>query len=708
MGNQEYPFLLKLLKIENVMAQTPKNVFFLFVFLGVLFSGNAQQTATVDFLKINTQLTPNASEGTIKGSASYTFRILQPTDSIYLDAINMKVFNVDLDGISVKVTDDKIWLHHAFEAGKEYTTLFSFEAAPKQTLYFTGTQIWTQGQGKYTSHWLPSIDDINDKIEFDLTIVADPSKTVIANGKLLFVTKKETNNHWHWDMKHPMSSYLVAFAIGDYKKETITSNSGIPIELYYEPSDSLRVEPTYRYTQQLFDFFETEIGVPYPWQNYKQVPVRDFLYAGMENTTATIFSEAFVNDSIGFTDRNYVNVNAHELAHQWFGNLITETESMHHWLQEGFATYYALLAEKEVFGEDYYYWKLFQSAERLQAISDEGNGESLLNPKASSLTFYEKGAWALHILNEQIGEDNFKKAVKNYLEKHQFNNVTTQDFLEEVKAVSGQDLVQFEEDWLQQTAFKAEQAYTSLRKSTFITNYFKVAALRATPFRDKMLPLHEALTFPNDYIGQEAVYQLVDEPLSETLPYYQKGFESNNVFVRQAIALSSESFPKELQNEYESLLKDASYVTQEAALYGLWSSFPENRKMYLDATEGSVGFQNKNIRQLWLVLALIDADYKPEQSVAFLNELKNYTSEAYSFEVREVAFGYIQELQLWDDLTLNNLINASIHHSWRFRNYARGLLDSVLKEEGYKTLILKQRDSFSEKEKSYLETKLKA
>ena len=93
----------------------------------------------------------------------------------------------------------------------------------------------------------------------------------------------------------------------------------------------------------------------YPWKIYRQIPVRDFLYAGMENTTSTIFSQDFVVDSIGFNDKNYINVNAHELAHQWFGDLITSQSSKHHWLQEGFATYYALLAERQLFGDDYFY-----------------------------------------------------------------------------------------------------------------------------------------------------------------------------------------------------------------------------------------------------------------------------------------------------------------------------------------------------------------
>ena len=111
----------------------------------------------------------------------------------------------------------------------------------------------------------------------------------------------------------------------------------------------------------------------------------------MENTTLTIFSDSFVVDSIGFKDKNYITVNAHELAHQWFGDFVTSTSSEHHWLQEGFATYYALLAERHIFGDDHYYWQLFQNAQELIAQEEAGESTSLLDPKSSSTTFYKKG-----------------------------------------------------------------------------------------------------------------------------------------------------------------------------------------------------------------------------------------------------------------------------------------------------------------------------
>lgn len=664
----------------------------------------AQQTDVVDFLNIAGSIVPNSEEKKIEGGLMVTFNVLKNTDSIYLNAVNFKILQDIENNINISSTDTKVWLTSNFEKGKKYSVGVVYEVFPKQTVYFYPDQIWTQGQGKYTSHWLPSIDDVNEKIEFDLMYLAPPDKTVIANGRLKAWDKLNATSSWSYDMKNPMSSYLVAFAIGDFDKKELVSNSGIPIELYYKPSDSLKVEPTYRYSKQIFDFLETEIGVPYPWQNYKQVPVRDFLYAGMENTSATFFSEAFMVDSIGFNDRNYINVNAHELAHQWFGNLITEKTNEDHWLQEGFATYYALLAEREIFGEEYYYWQLYQTAEQLKAASDEGKGESLLNPKASSLTFYQKGAWALHILREQIGEEAFKTAIKNYLEKFKFRNVSNEDFLNEVSAVTETDISEFEKNWLIQSAFKAEEAYQSLLKSPFIRNYFEVSALRGTPLAAKKIQLKSALTFPNDFIGQEAVYQLMDEPISEALPLYKNAFESNNLYVRQAVALSLQIIPKELQNDYEGLLNDDSYVTKEAALYQLYMQFPEKQIEYLNKTQGIEGFQNKNIRQLWLALALITDGYNNSEKVNYLNELKNYTSTEYSFEIREKAFEYVDQLNLWDTESLKNLVEACVHPTWRFSKASKKLLGKVLQNREYYQATKVLGRQVSEKAANYLNT----
>ncbi|MCT8340855.1 M1 family metallopeptidase [Flavobacteriaceae bacterium TK19130] len=671
----------------------------LFLAVSSLF---AQQTERVNFLRIHALVEPEAATESVSGTLEVTFKILTKTDSIYLDAHKMQVRNVKAENISLSTTEDRIWMVGDFQKDNTYTASFDFMATPRQTLYFTGDQIWTQGQGKYTSHWLPSLDDMNDKIEFDLSIKAPIGKTVISNGSLVKKNGLDGKREWKYDMQNSMPSYLVALAIGNFEKNVQNSKRDVLLETYYPVGEDQKAEPTYRYTAEIFNFLESEIGVDYPWQNYKQVPVRDFLYAGMENTTATIFSEAFLVDSIGFNDRNYVNVNAHELAHQWFGNLVTETEGTHHWLQEGFATFYALLAEREIFGDDYYYWQLYNSAEQLKALSDEGKGEKLVNPNASSLTFYQKGAWALHILREIIGVEAFRQSVKQYLEKYAYQNVTTENFLAEVRSVTETDISQWEKDWLQQSAFQSEQAYQSLLKSPFITEYFEIAALRETPLADKKEQLQQALTLPNDYIGQEAVQQLYGEPFSETEPLLMQALESNNLYVRQTVAMIMEEIPVSFQQEYETLLEDDSYLTKEIALQTLWMNFTDKRKEYLDRLNGVVGFQDRNVEQLWLALAFLTDAYSKLQKATFKSRLQGFTSSTYSFEVRQKAFEYINQLQLYNDDVIGNLINAAVHHNWRFRTFARDLLTELLKNPGPKDAVYKNFNSFSEEEKAYL------
>ncbi len=379
----------------------------------------AQQTDKVDFIKCDALVAPNHSEKSISGTITYEFKVKKAIDTIKIDAINMEFSEVAINGKSVnfKNSGKTLDLFEGFKKGKNKLT-FSYLAKPKQTLYFTGQdenlQIWTQGQGRYTSHWLPSFDDVNEKVVFNLSVKFQNGYKIISNGVFKNVNHKRNGyengfSTYNYQMEKPMSSYLVMLAIGNFAKQTTTTKSGTQLEFYLDKNDVSKFEPTYRYSKEMFDYLEQEIGVKYPWGIYRQVPVRDFLYAGMENTTSTIFAQDFVVDSIGFNDRNYVNVNAHELAHQWFGDLITAQSGKHHWLQEGFATYYALLAERHLFGDDYFYEELNDYAEQLKRAS-KTDTVPVMNEKASSLSFYKKGAWALHVMREDIGAKDFQKA----------------------------------------------------------------------------------------------------------------------------------------------------------------------------------------------------------------------------------------------------------------------------------------------------------
>ncbi|MBV7267630.1 M1 family metallopeptidase [Winogradskyella luteola] len=652
------------------------SVFFL---LSVSF---AQQTDYVDFKQLNADLFFIPDSTNVKGVLNFEFDIIKDIDSVYIDARQMKFFdltliknNTDAKSVPMVLKNDekRLIIYSDFKKNETYHLSFKYTATPKKALYFVerngNLQIWTQGQGKYTSNWLPSIDDVNDKIQFDLKITHNKKYEVISNGLLEKKHVNDSTTTWNYNMQMPMPSYLVALAIGEYDKKIETSKSGIPLEYYYYPEDSLKVEPTYRYSKQMFDFLEEEIGFAYPWQNYKQVPVHDFLYAGMENTSCTIFSDAFVVDSIGFNDKNYINVNAHELAHQWFGNLVTAKSGKHHWLQEGFATYYALLAERDIFDDNHYFFKLYESAVDLGRQDIAGKGTSLLNPKSSSLTFYQRGAWVIHALRNKVGDAIFKQAVRNYLNKHQFANVETSDFISEVESLYGKSLYGFVNLWIKQKEFPVDAAFNLLKNhSTYINEYLMVDC------QTKSSKCTEYLKY---YVSDEAKVKVISQaPDLVTKDTFKHGLK-----VRQAISQYVTKIPKNLKEEYESLLNDKSYMTIENALYNLWSNFPEERAKYLSKTRNVVGLSDKNVRLLWIVLNLSTPFYQADNKQGLFEELVSYTDEKYNADLRISAFQYLDLIKSCNEKCISNIENAKSHHNWRLVKFAKEFSEKLQNKE---------------------------
>ena len=694
--------------------EPPMKFYYALVFCLIFFLGTAQHQEKVDFTLAKVRVRPDASQKMITGQIVYSFKILEAVDSIFLDAHDMTFTSVLLNHKRKKYANDgkKITIHHTFKKNRTYELSIQYSVSPKQTVYFIGwddpsgiEQIWTQGQGKYTSYWLPSFDDMEEKVAFDIGINAPKGYEVIANGKL--VSKNPDGDDsviWTFDMQDSMSSYLVAFAIGKYKKQELVSKSGIPIVNYYYPQDSLRVEPTYRFTKRIFDFMETAIGIPFPWQDYKQVPIKDFLYAGMENTGSTFFSDGYVIDSIAFIDKNYVNVNAHELAHQWFGDMVTEVDGHHHWLHEGFATYYAYLAEKEIYGDDHYYWKMYGSLVSLQKNEENGAGQSLLDPKASSLIFYEKGAWALYMLHEKIGETAFRVGIQTYLKKYAFKNVTVSDFLGEMQLASGLDLSDFKRDWLDSATTPFLLANENLsRKSPALKLLFELKT-EIIGKEGKDLDFIKYWQATNSVHFKKNMLDQYSRLLPTTV--IDLAFSADTIPIRQSLAMVDDAtrYPKA---QFESLLNDQSYITVENALFQLWVSYPEDRAIYLDKTKNIIGLPNKNVRLLWLTLAVLTNGYDGPNTKQYFDELSGYTNPAFSIEVRQTAFQYLNEAFGFTEQNLRDLIKSSVHHSWQFRKFAREMLDTLLDDDVYNERIKTLVDKLKPEEKRYIESKLK-
>ncbi|WP_417876270.1 M1 family metallopeptidase [Winogradskyella sediminis] len=658
-----------------------KKFFIAFCFCIVSLS-YAQQTEYVDFKRADALLNIKVDSSKVKGKVSYHLDILKSVDSIFLDAVNMSFNNVEIrvgetnaeaKQLNYTYHNQRIYFAYQFKKNSSYIISLDYVVKPKQALYFlqreNEPQVWTQGQGKYTSHWFPSLDDVNDKMIFNLSAIKDSEYNFIANGiKTDDILLPNGQEKVSYTMQKPISSYLLAFVYGRYHKKTETSNSGVSLEYYFYPEDSLKVEPTYRYSKKMFDFLEEEIGFTYPWQIYKQVPVHDFLYAGMENTSVTIFSDAFMVDAIGFNDKNYVNVNAHELAHQWFGDLVTASSGEHHWLQEGFATYYALLAEREVFGEDYFNFKLLQSIIELSRQDLSGNGTSLLDPKSSSLTFYQRGAWVLHALRSAVGDEVFKKAVKNYLKKYQFASVDTSNFIAEVENLYGQSLSYFVSFWIKNKAFPYEEAFAILKQqSSFINEYAMVDCEAKTS---------KCAEYLKYYVSDEAKIKVISQMPSLVTSQVFK----NSLKVRQAISEYVTKIPEAIKTDYESLLNDKSYVTIENALYNLWVNFPLERSKYLSKTRHIEGFSDKNVRMLWIVLNLNTPYYEADNKQELFDELVRYTDQKYNADVRIKAFNYLALIQSCNEKCLSNLEIAKSHHNWRLVKFAKEFSKKLEKE----------------------------
>lgn len=682
----------------------------------IIGSSAAQEDPAWDFITGDIRLELHPLEEKVSGQVQYQFITGSKTDSVFLDARKMQIGAVRLNGKKAKHSYDgrRLVIRKKLRAGRNYSLAIEYECQPSQAVYFLGwkdsiqgnEQIWTQGQGKYNSHWVPSFDLMTEKVTFRAKIAVDRDYEVISNGQLYEIKDDGDMRAWGWEMNQPMSSYLLAFAVGRYDSMHKESESGIPIEMYYYPDDSLRVEPTYRFSREIFDFFEKEIGVPYPWQNYKMVPVRDFLYAGMENTGATLFSDAYLIDSTAFADRNFVNVNAHELAHQWFGNLVTEVDASSHWLHEGFASCYAWLAEKEFLGEDHFYWMLYDKAENLEAQAREGRGEFLLDPKAGSLTFYDKGGLALLMLRELLGEESFRKAISEFLLTFSFKNATVSDFMRLAESSSGRDLNDYRRTWLESTSFPYREVMDHLRRSYRPIDLFMGLRqeLTASSAEDESIILRYWDATDSDPFKKRVI---LSYHRSLSPEFIKTAYETGSLQVRQALSLVPGAFEGDLLPYFESLLHDDSYTTLENALYRVWLHQPDKRIFYLEKVKGIIGFPNKNIRQLWLLLAILTRDYGTAvEKHMYREELFGYTAPQFPMEVRQLAFSLIGEVFPYSRKNLEDLINAAVHPSWQFRQFARNILKEELNEPDRRRRFEQILEALRGEEYEYLKKQL--
>ncbi|CAN5188353.1 hypothetical protein BH09BAC1_BH09BAC1_09870 [soil metagenome] len=425
-------------------------------------AGAHARERVVDITKTVIDVSFEPTKGIVNGSVEHTFVPLRKSvDTLFLDAPGIEILELTLDKGKVKYTTDEKGITLRFEKPLTWETTHTinikYKATPRKGMYFIGwndpnnlsrKQIWTQGQGIDNRYWFPTFDDMGDKMVTEVKITFDKDYQVLSNGKLVSEkVNKDNTKTWHYAMDKPHSAYLVMIAIGKYAVSTSKSKSGVAINNWYYPEFPERVEPTYRYTTEMMDWMEQEFGTKYPWQAYSQVMVQDFMYGAMENTSVTVFGDFYLVDNRAFLDRYYIGTNAHEMVHQWFGDYITTRSPNHHWLHESFATHYQKHFEEYIFGEDHYRWNCRNELWQVLAAGKQNN-LPVMHSNPGNARHYPKGSLVLDMIKYIVGREQFNIALKHYLQKHGYTNVSTHDFWAAFNDKLGINLDWFFEQWV--------------------------------------------------------------------------------------------------------------------------------------------------------------------------------------------------------------------------------------------------------------------
>lgn len=315
-------------------------------------------------------------------------------------------------------------------------------------------QIWTQGESEYNKYWFPSYDYPNDFRTTEIKATIEKPMQVISNGKLL-ETKDNGNSTrtFHWKMDTPYTNYLTSLVIGEFT-EVRGNYQDIPVSTYVYPAWKKEGEVTAKRLPTMVKFFSEKLNFKYPYAKYAQ-SIGNTFNGGMENITATTQTDDMIIDARTELDVDWDGLQAHELAHQWFGDYVTCRDWSEIWLNESFATYMESLWQLESKGKDYF---LFNDLKNNQDayLNTWKNGvrrpivtKFYANPDAVFDTYaYPRGGAVLHILRKQLGDENFFRALNHYLKSNANEPVQTEDLRIAIEESTGQSMDAFFDQWL--------------------------------------------------------------------------------------------------------------------------------------------------------------------------------------------------------------------------------------------------------------------
>jgi aminopeptidase N len=390
-------------------------------------------------------------------------------NSVEFDAEEMLISRVSLAGgrsltYEVKPTSIVIRLDRSYSYRDTLAISIEYSCTPRKGLYFVlpdsgypgrPAQIWSQGEDMDNHFWFPCYDFPNDRATSEVLATVRHGLTVVSNGTLLKVTENKTagTTTYHWKQSKPHAAYLIMLAAGEYA--VLRDRAGrVPLEYYVYPHHIEDARVCFEKTADMIRFFATATGIAYPWEKYAQVLIRDFVVGGMENTSATsLADESTVFDARARLDHSPTSLIAHELSHQWWGDLLTCKDWRHLWLNESFASYFDPLYHEHLLGREYFDYTMYE-AQKAGINSDRTMGRKpIVSVGSYSANVYPRGASVLHMLRFLLGEDLFRRAIHHYIAKHQYTTVETHDFQTAIEEATGQNLYWFFDQWIYRAGY---------------------------------------------------------------------------------------------------------------------------------------------------------------------------------------------------------------------------------------------------------------
>lgn len=405
------------------------------------------------------------------------------TDSLLLDAKGMEIKEVSVvNGVTktpLKYQYDgwflNIKLNNLYTRNDKYTIYIDYVSKPDELkiegsaaitdakgLYFINpkgekkdveTQIWTQGETEGSSVWFPTIDKPNQKTTQEITMTV-PAKYVTLSNGLKLSEKKNTDGTRtdYWKMDLPHAPYLFFMGVGDFAVIKDKPYKGKEVSYYVEKSQAPYAMKVFGNTPEMLQFFSTKLGVDYPWAKYAQIVGREYVSGAMENTTATLHQDGAYQNNRQLADGNgWEETIAHELFHQWFGDLVTAESWSNLTVNESFANYSEYLWDEYKYGKDFADEHNLEDMQGYIMSGSENKHLVRYHYKDKEDMFdavsYNKGGRILHMLRNYVGDDAFFKSLNNYLTTNKFKAGEAAQLRLAFEEVTGKDLHWFWNQW---------------------------------------------------------------------------------------------------------------------------------------------------------------------------------------------------------------------------------------------------------------------